>query len=302
MSVLPDLFPGFEARTIRTRGADIFLRLGGEGPPLALLHGYPQTHAMWHRLAPALAQRFKVVIPDLRGYGASSMPADATDHSSYSKRAMAEDVIDVMEALGYSQFAILAHDRGARAAYRLALDHPERPTRLVLLDIIPTYDMWHRPSLQSAMRSFHWTFLAQPAPMPEKMIGTDPIFWLENKLKRWNGTGELSVFAPEALVHYRDFFTKPERIHATCEDYRAGATYDLKADEEDRAAGRKITCPVLALWGSKGIPRATAGPLAVWQDWCSNVQGAPIESGHFLAEENPGATLAAVMPFLSESI
>jgi haloacetate dehalogenase len=301
VTALPDLFPGFQSRTIATSGAEIFLRTGGEGPPLVLLHGYPQTHVMWHRLAPDLAKRFTLIIADLRGYGASSIPPAVPDHETYSKRAMARDVIEVMEALGHTRFDILAHDRGARAAYRLALDHPGRVKRLMLLDIVPVHAMWHRLTPALAMKIFHWTFLAQPAPIPEQMIGADPSFWFDNKLSIWNGTGSLSVFAPEALAHYRHFFTQPGRIHATCEDYRAGATYDLKADEADVAAGRKITCPTLVLWGSRGIPGKTSGPLAIWQDWCRNVRGKAIESGHFLAEENPAATLAAVNAFLDET-
>jgi haloacetate dehalogenase len=295
---LPDLFPGFESRRFAPRGADIFARLGGEGPPLVLLHGYPQTHAMWHRVAPKLAGHFTLVIPDLRGYGSSSVPADTEDHFSYSKRAMAQDICDVMDALGHREFLVCGHDRGGRAAYRLALDEPSRVARLAVLDIVPTFDMWHRLTPELAMKTFHWTFLAQPAPWPERMIGADPIGWLEEKVGSWNGSGKISIFAPEALAHYRAFFTQPERLHATCEDYRAGATYDLRADEADRAAGRTIACPTLALWGSAGIPGKTDGPLAIWRTWCSDVRGQAIDCGHFLAEEAPGETLAALLPFL----
>jgi len=296
MTGLPDLFPGFEARYFRTRGAEIFVRLLGEGPPLVLLHGYPQTHAMWHRMAPELAKSFTLVIPDLRGYGSSSIPGDSPDHYTYSKRAMALDVCDIMDALGYKQFLLCGHDRGGRVAYRLALDEPGRVSRLAVLDIVPTYDMWHRLTPALAMKTFHWTFLAQPAPWPERLIGADPIGWLEDRIGSWNSSG--AVFAPEALAHYRASFSQPERLHATCEDYRAGATYDLKADEEDRAAGRKIACPALVLWGSAGIPGKSDGPLEIWQDWCADVRGQAISCGHFLAEEAPEATLAALIPFL----
>ncbi len=296
MNGLPDLFPGFEARRFQTRGAEIFARLGGQGPPLVLLHGYPQTHAMWHRLAPRLAQDFTLAILDLRGYGSSSIPGDSPDHFTYSKRAMGQDVCDVMDALGYSQFLLCGHDRGGRAAYRLALDEPARVAKLAVLDIVPTYDMWHGLTPELALRAFHWTFLAQPEPWPERMIGADPIGWLEDKIRSWNASG--AVFTPEALAHYRAFFAEPERIHATCEDYRAGATYDLKADEEDRAAGRKIACPTLALWGSAGIPAKGAGPLAIWRTWCTDIRGEAINCGHFLAEETPDSTLAALIPFL----
>jgi haloacetate dehalogenase len=296
MSDLPDLFPGFEARQFRTRGAEIFARLGGEGPPLVLLHGYPQTHAMWHRVAPSLARDFTLIIPDLRGYGSSSVPGDRPDHFPYSKRAMGQDVCDVIDALGYRDFLLCGHDRGGRVGYRLALDEPSRVDKLAVLDIVPTYDMWHRLTPALALKTFHWTFLAQPAPWPEKMIGADPIGWLEDKIGSWNSSG--AVFAPEALAHYRTFFAQPERLHATCEDYRAGASYDLKADEEDRAAGRTIACPTLALWGSAGIPGKAGGPLDIWRAWCTDVRGQAIDCGHFLAEEAPDETLAALVPFL----
>ncbi len=298
MTDLPELFPGFETRRFQTRGAEIFARLGGEGPPLVLLHGYPQTHVMWHRVAPKLAGSFSLVIPDLRGYGSSSIPADTPDHFSYSKRAMAQDVCDIMDALGHREFLVCGHDRGGRVAYRLALDEPARVSRLAVLDIVPNFDMWHRLTPALAMKTFHWTFLAQPAPWPEKMIGADPIGWLENKIGSWNGTGELSIFAPEALDHYRAFYAQPDRLHATCEDYRAGATYDLRADEDDCAAKRMIGCPTLALWGSAGIPGKTGSPLAIWHNWCRNLSGQPIACGHFLAEEAPDETLAALIPFL----
>lgn len=298
---LPELFPGFERRTFTTRGAEIFARIGGSGAPLVLLHGYPQTHAMWHRMAPELAKHFTLVMLDLRGYGSSSVPADAPDHFSYSKRAMAQDVCDVMDTLGHRRFLVCGHDRGGRVAYRLALDAQDRVERLAVLDIVPTFDMWHRLTPQLALKTFHWTFLAQPAPWPERMIGVDPLAWLEAKVGDWNGIGGVSVFTPEALAHYRAFFAQPERLHATCEDYRAGASYDLRADEADRAAGKKIGCPVLALWGKVGIPGKTDGPLAIWRTWCDNVEGRAINCGHFLAEEAPDETLAALLPFLNRN-
>ncbi len=297
-AMLPDLFQGFHEQRFRTRGAEIFARVGGKGPALLLLHGYPQTHVMWHLMAPALAPHFTLVLPDLRGYGASSVPADDPDHFSYSKRAMAEDVCDVMDALGYAQFLLCGHDRGGRVAYRLALDTPDRVKRLAVLDIIPTYEMWHRLTPGMAMKVFHWTFLAQRAPWPERMIGADPLAWLEEKVGAWNGSGKLSIFAPEALAHYRAFFTEPARLHATCEDYRAGATYDLKADAADRDAGRKIACPVLALWGSAGIPGKADGPLDIWRAWATDVRGHAIDCGHFLPEEAPDQTAAALIPFM----
>jgi len=291
------MYEGFTQHRIAVNGVEINAVTGGSGPPLLLLHGYPQTHAMWHKLAPELAKSFCLVIPDLRGYGSSSIPGDSPDNFAYSKRAMAQDVCDIMDALGHSQFLVCGHDRGARVAYRLALDEPSRALRLAVLDIVPTYDMWHRLTPALALKTFHWTFLAQPAPLPEKMIGADPIGWLEDKIAAWNASGP--VFSSEALERYRAFFSQGERLHATCEDYRAGATYDLKADEEDRAAGRKIGCPTLALWGAAGIPGKTEATLEIWRDWCADVRGQAIHCGHFLAEEAPSETLAALMPFLT---
>jgi len=295
---LPDLFPGFESRRFTTQGAEIFARVGGNGPPLFLLHGYPQTHVIWHQVAPKLAQRFRLILCDLRGYGASSIPPTVPDHATYSKRAMAQDVIDIADQLGLARVLLCGHDRGGRVAYRLALDHPDRVEKLVTLDIVPTYDMWHRLTRDLALKIFHWPFLAQPRPWPEEMIGRDPTGWLDHKLALWGGSGDLSIFAPEALAHYRAFFTEPKRLHATCEDYRAGATCDLAADEADRAAGRRIACPTAVLWGAKGIPSSTTGPLAIWREWCEQVEGHAIVSGHFLPEEAPDDTAKAIGDFL----
>ncbi len=299
MQSLPDLFPGFETRRFTTRGAEIFARIGGNGPFLFLLHGYPQSHVMWHRVAPRLAERFKLIIPDLRGYGASSVPPADAEHFNYSKRAMAQDIIDMADQLGHRAFLLCGHDRGGRVGYRLALDHPGRVEKLALLDIVPTYEMWHRLTRDLALKIFHWPFLAQPAPWPEEIIGRAPVEWLEHKISLWGGTGDLSPFAPEALDHYRSFFSEPARIHATCEDYRAGATYDVAADEADRTAGRRIGCPTAVFWGEKGIPSKTTGPLEIWREWCDNVTGHAIESGHFLPEENPAATADALINFFT---
>jgi haloacetate dehalogenase len=296
----PDLFPGFESHHFATQGAEIFARVAGEGPTLFLLHGYPQTHAIWHRVAPKLAGRFRLIIPDLRGYGASSIPQTVPDHSTMSKRAMARDIIDIADQLGLPSFFLCGHDRGGRVAYRLALDHPQRVARLMTLDIVPTWDMWHRMTRDLAMKSFHWSFMAQPFPWPEEMIGRDPVGWLNHKLALWGGSGDLSVFAAEALAEYRAFFSEPARIHATCEDYRAGATYDLAADEADRAAGRRITCPTAVYWGDKGIPGETGGPLPIWREWCDNVTGGSIACGHFLPEEAPEDTASKILDFFGK--
>lgn len=299
MAELADLFPGFESRRFKTRGAEIFARLGGDGPPLFLLHGYPQTHVMWHRVAPALAQHFRLIMCDLRGYGASSIPATDAQHVNFSKRAMAGDVLDIATELGYERFFLCGHDRGARVSYRLALDNPDRVERLVLLDIVPTYDMWNRLNRDLAMKTFHWSFLAQPAPWPEDVIGRNPTCWLEQKLERWSGDGRLQSFDPRALAHYRTFFEQPERLHATCEDYRAGATCDFDADETDYVAGARITCPTAVFWGARGIPSKTDGPLPIWHEWAESVEGHAINCGHFLAEEAPEETAKAILAFMT---
>ncbi|MDO8535340.1 MAG: alpha/beta hydrolase [Xanthobacteraceae bacterium] len=300
MSKLAELFPGFDSRTVETSAGRIFARIGGEGPPVLLLHGYPQTNVMWHRVAPALAKKYKLVIPDLPGYGESEAPEASPDHSPYHKRAMAAAMIELMQKLGHQRFALVGHDRGGRVGYRLTLDHPDRVTRLAVLDIVPTHEMWHGLDAKRAMKIFHWTFLAQPYPLPEMLIGKASSEYLDWKISGWNGKADLSVFDPRALAHYRAFFSEAKRMHATCEDYRAGQTTDLAHDEADAAAGKKIACPLLALWGASGIPAGGMNPLEVWRRWGTKVEGQPIASGHFLAEENPEATLAALIPFLAQ--
>ena len=300
MSDLPELFPGFEARRIATQGAEIFARIGGSGPPLLMVHGYPQTHACWHKIAGQLAEHFTVVLPDLRGYGASSCPVPDAEHHAYSKRAMAQDLVEAMAALGHERFRLVGHDRGARVSYRLALDHGERVERLAVLDIVPTGDVWNAFDAADARGKFHWSFMAQPAPLPEAMIEANPIAWHEGLIARWCGTGDLSPFSQEALAHYRASFTEPARIQAMCEDYRAGATVDHDHDETDRGAGHKIAGPTLAVWGggrTVGIVSGS-GPLETWRSWCTDVTGTPLPCGHFLAEELPEETLAALLPFL----
>src|SRR5580765_7125871 len=297
MPDLADLFPGFASHWVDTSVGKIFARTGGDGPPLLLLHGYTQTNVMWHRVAPVLAKRFLLTIPDLPGYGWSAVPQADETHAPYDKRSMASAMIEVMERLGHVRFRLAGHDRGGRVAYRLALDHPGRLEKLATLDIVPTYDMWHGIDARLAFRIWHWTFLALPAPFPEEVIGRDPVaFW---DRKSAPGTKAKSLmFDPRALAHYHAFFQDPLRIHATCEDYRAGRTTDLANDEADRAAGNKITCPMLALWGAAGIPsEAEADPLATWREWANDVRGFAIESGHYLPEENPTATAKALIEF-----
>jgi haloacetate dehalogenase len=296
MPDLADLYPGFDSHWIDTSVGRIFARAGGEGAPLLLLHGYPQTNVMWHRVAPMLAQRFRLVIPDLPGYGWSVAPLSGRGHAPYDKRSMANIMIEVMEKLGHARFHLAGHDRGGRVAYRLALDHPGRLVKLATLDIIPTFEMWHRMDHTLAMKVWHWPFLAQEYPLPEMLIGKAPVEYLEWKMASWTKTKDLSAFDPRALAHYRAFFSDPLRIRATCEDYRAGESTDLAYDEIDHAARKKIAVPMLALWGAAGIPSGNT-PLAVWRDWAKEVAGKSVESGHFLAEENPDATAAALIEF-----
>ena len=297
---LPELFAGFETHRIKTSGAEIHVRTGGEGPPLLLVHGYPQTHVCWHKVAPALAKKFTLVMPDLRGYGDSSAPATDAAHETYSKRAMALDLVEVMKAMGHESFLLAGHDRGGRVSYRLALDHPHAVRRLVTLDIVPTFDAYLNWSPKDAVGKFHWPFLARPAPFPEQMIGRDPVHRLEYLLASWTAVGDLSAFAPEAMRHYRHHFAKPSMIHATCEDYRAGATCDFANDDADRQAGRKIACPMLAIWGQgRSVGGVGSATLDVWRQWASDVRGMPLASGHFLAEELPDETARVLAEFMS---
>ncbi|MEZ5856800.1 MAG: alpha/beta hydrolase [Hyphomicrobiaceae bacterium] len=295
-----DLFPGFAEHRIDTGDARIFARVGGSGPPLLLLHGYPQTHACWHKLAPDLARHFTCVIPDLRGYGQSIGPPGDTpgDHTAYSKRAMALDFVKVMQALGHDRFSVVSHDRGGRVGYRIALDHPDKVDRLATLDIVTTLDAWTDMNMANAVGRFHWPFLARPAPFPETMIAHDPVYFLDYLLSQWTAAKDLSAFDPRALAHYRESFSQPSVIHASCEDYRAGATCDPEIDAADRKAGRTIAAPMLALWGAERKHGFVNKPIETWRPWCPHVTGEPIVSGHFLPEEAPEATLAALMPFL----
>lgn len=300
MTNLDTLFPGFEARWIDGPAGRTFARVGGEGPPVVLIHGFPQTHAEWHVMAVALAKTHTVVCPDLRGYGWSSAPHGDGGRETYTKRAMGQDIIALMRALGHVRFAVVGHDRGARVGYRLALDEPGSVARLVLLDIIPTIAMWEGMNAARAMQVYHWTFLAQPEPIPEKLIQADPAGWLDHTIASWTRAKELKAFDPLALRSYIDSFNDPSRIHAACEDYRAGATTDVEHDRADLDAGRKIACPVLVLWGEAGIPAKGESPLAIWRgSFAPQAQGQAIASGHFLPEENPADTLAAVEPFLA---
>jgi len=288
------VFDGFARTTISTSEAEIAVVHGGSGSPVLLLHGYPQTHAMWHAVAPQLAQRFTVVCPDLRGYGDSSHPSDGQNHSGYSKRAMALDQVELMDALGHRRFCVVGHDRGARVAHRLAFDHADRVERVAVLDIVPTYDVFHATNQALATGMFHWFFLIQPDGLPERMIGADPDFWLLKLLDRWGGH---RAFAPEALEEYLRCFRNPATIHATCEDYRAGATIDLEHDEAD--LGRVVDIPALALWGGDGGFARVFDVLGAWRKRFASVEGKPLRCGHFLPEERPEDTMAALLRFLA---
>ena len=288
------MFEGFEIRDIATAETTIHVRTGGAGPPLLLLHGYPQTHAMWHRVAPALAERFSVVCPDLRGYGDSDKPASDPEHAVYSKRATANDMVAVMAALGHQRFALAGHDRGGRVGHRLALDHPARIEKLAVLDIVPTRTIFRATNQAIATGYFHWFFLIQPNGLPERLIGADPIFYLHWVLGRW-GTG-LDAFAPEALAEYERCFKDPAVIHASCEDYRAAAAIDLAHDEAD--LDRRVQCPVLALWGRRGLMERHFDVLATWRERTAGpVSGRALDCGHFLPEERPEETAAALLDF-----
>jgi haloacetate dehalogenase len=298
---MSQLFPGFSEHRTATSGAEIFFRMGGSGPPLLLIHGFPQTHAMWHRIAPELARRFTLVMPDLRGYGFSSCPANDAGNQAYSKRAMGKDLLEVMTALGHRQFAVAGHDRGGRVAYRMALDAPEKIAALAVLDIIPTLDMWRSITADFAMKTYHWLFLAQPHPLPEMLIEQAPMAFLDYTLASWTKSRNLSAFDEVALAEYRLHYATPEHVHATCNDYRAGFTADRFADEVDHVAGKRISCPTLWIAGEKSIPSETGDTRDPWTNWCLDVRGHSIDSGHFVAEENPQATLQLLLPFLEET-
>ncbi|OYX72882.1 MAG: alpha/beta hydrolase [Rhizobiales bacterium 32-66-11] len=298
MPDLADLFPGFSSHNVDTPAGRLFARVGGEGPPLLLLHGYPQTGVMWHRVAGELAKTHRLVIPDLPGYGWSAAPAPGRDHAPYSKRATGAALVALMETLGHAHFALAGHDRGARVGYRLALDSPGRVDRLAVLDIVPTLTMWHGMDRSRALQVYHWAFLAQPYPLPETLIGGNPRFYLDHTLASWTAAKDLSAFDARALAHYRAAYAAPDHIRAMCEDYRAGATIDLAHDEADLAAGRVIECPVFAIWGAHGIPSRGVTPLDAWRVFAPKIEGQAVEAGHFLCEENPAATLNALQGFL----
>jgi haloacetate dehalogenase len=292
---MADFFPGFEQRRITTAGAEINLVTGGSGPPLLLLHGYPQTHVMWRKIAPRLAQDFTLVIPDLRGYGDSSKPPGGPDQTAYSKRALAQDQVETMAALGFERFRVAGHDRGARVTHRLLRDHPEHIERAALLDIVPTLYRFETLDQKAATGSYHWFFLIQPNPFPERLIGGEAEFYLRWTLGLYRNPP--AALEPEAFAEYLRCFSNPETIRATCDEYRAGAGIDLEHDRADR--GRKVAMPLLVLWGRRSGQGSGYDVLSVWREHAENVTGRAIDSGHFLPEEAPEATYKALRAFFA---
>lgn len=290
---------GFSSETIATGGGAIFLRRGGAGPPLLLLHGFPQTHLMWRGTAAILARDFTVVCADLRGYGRSSCPDSAPDQAPYGKRALAADMVEVMRRLGFERFHVAGHDRGGRVAYRMALDHPERVARLAVLDIVPTAAAWERAEARFALGFWPWSLLAQPEPLPERLLAAAPEAIVGSALGGW-GT-PAAAFPAAVRAAYVEALSDPRHVHAICEDYRAAAGIDREHDAADRAEGRRIACPVLVLWSAGGALahwyEAAGGPLAIWRDWAGQVEGEGVEGGHFFPEEHPIATAARLRAF-----
>jgi haloacetate dehalogenase len=289
------MFETFEQTQINTSGATINLVKGGNGFPLLLLHGYPETHLMWHKIAPRLAQEFTVVVPDLRGYGDSSKPKGDPDHSNYSKKAMAQDMVEVMSSLGFEQFFVVGHDRGARVGHRMALDHVQRVKKLAVLDIAPTYKMYMTADKIFATVYYHWFFLIQPYDLPERLIGSQPEYYLRSFLTR--GSADSAAFTSEAVEEYVRCFSDPATIHATCEDYRASATIDLLHDEANM--NQKVVCPLLALWSEKGFVGRKYDVLETWRERASDVRGGALPGGHFIPEESPDETYHMLRDFLS---
>jgi haloacetate dehalogenase len=291
----------FAVAEVDTQGTHIFVRHSGSGPPLLLLHGFPQTHLMWRGVAPLLARDFTVVCADLRGYGRSGCPPSNGDHAPYAKRAIAEEMVDVMRKLGFARFAVVGHDRGGRVAYRMALDHPASVEKLAVLDIVPTDTSWRLADARLALAFWPWSLLAQPEPLPERILAAAADAVVDNALDTW-GTPR-SVFAPEVRAAYIDALRDPQHAQAICEEYRAAATIDRRHDEADHASGRRITCPTLALWSAHGGLNhwygEIGGPLALWATWADNVQGHALEGGHFFPEEMASETAAALLKFLA---
>ncbi len=295
------MFETFTSANVDVADTTIFIRRRGTGPPLLLLHGFPETHLMWHRVAPALAETFTVICADLRGYGASGTPPSTPDHAPYAKRAMARDMVAMMEHQGFRRFHLAGHDRGGRVAYRLALDHADRVDRLALLDIIPTVDVLDGTDAVSALTFWPWSLLSQAEPLPERLILGDPAAVVDDALSQWGS--DAASFPAELRAAYVRALGNPVIVHAICEEYRAAVTIDAAIDRADRSAGRMIACPTLALWSAGGgLDRwyhALGGPLGIWRKWARQVTGRAIAGGHFFPEQNPDATIAALLAFFS---
>lgn len=294
------MFTDFESADLPVTHGFIHARISGEGPPVLLLHGYPQTHAIWHRVAPRIAAAgFTVVVADLPGYGRSSVPP-LDDINAFTKRAMARSLVEAMASHGFETFTVVGHDRGARVAYRMALDHPGHVQRLITLDVMPTIETFEGLGRPGGIAAYHWYFLAQPFPLPEKLIGADPEWFLRWSIQSWAGYKE--AFSGEAMADYISSFSQPDRLRASCNDYRAGATLDCEIDAADRAAGRKISCPMLALWGAGVGKRAIEGRiLDTWKRWATDVHGEGLPCGHFIPEEAPEELITRLIPFLRGS-
>ena len=289
------MFEEFTQKRVRANGVEINTMINGNGPPLLLLHGYPQSHLIWHRVAPELAKQYTVVTTDLRGYGASEKPAGLADHSNYSKREMAKDQLEVMRELGFDSFYLCGHDRGARVSHRLAIDHPDAVRRVMLLDISPTLAMYEQTTMDFARSYWWWFFLIQPTPFPESMIAGAPEIYLQKKIG-WGHAG-MSAFTAETYAAYLSYVSDPATMHAMCEDYRAAATIDLEHDRADRATGRKIACPVNVLWGEHGVVNRCFKPLEDWKVVASDVRGRTLPCGHYIPEEVPEALLQEMVQF-----
>jgi haloacetate dehalogenase len=291
-------FPGFTINHVAVADGTMRVRRGGSGPPLLLLHGNPQTHAMWHAVAPKLAGRFTVICPDLRGYGGSFKPPATPDHAPYAKTKMARDMVELMEGFGHRRFMVASHDRGARVAHRLALDFPDRVMKLAVLDIVPTIEHFERADMAFAMGYYHWFWFAQPHPFPEDLICAAPEAWFRAHTSREPKPGDF--FDPDALADYLAAVRNPDMIRGMCEDYRAAATIDLQHDRASRAAGQKVRCPMLVLWGSKGKIGQWYDALALWRQYCAaEVQGGALDTGHYLAEEAPQAVVDRLLAFFA---
>jgi haloacetate dehalogenase len=289
----------FDEWTVELKETFLFVRTAGNGPPLLLLHGFPETHLMWRDIAPRLSSQFTVVCADLRGYGRSGCPPSSPDHVPYSKRAMGTDMIELMGKLGFTEFMVAGHDRGGRVAYRMALDYPASISKLAVLDVVPTGTAWDRADSRLALSFWPWILLAQPAPLPEKLVGAAPDAIIDDAVAQWGSRSD--TFPEQIRAAYVDALRDPGHVHAICEEYRAAASVDREHDAEDIAAGRRIACPLLALWSGEGglanWYENEGGPLALWRHWCGNVRGHPVPGGHFFPEEHPVETAAALESF-----